>query len=634
MKDGDSVTEHLNAFNTVVSQLLFVDIKISDEDKCISLLCSLPDSWNSLVIAIGSNATALQFDEIVSALLTEEMRRKNMDNQNGDALSVRGRSQNRNKNKSSSGRSKSRGRSKSPGKPTKVVCWKCGKEGHFKGSVNLKLLIKEKDLTMLLLQRQKPPQMKVGMCVKTVFEKDTCKMVRGALVLMRGVRIGTLYKLQGSTVVDGCNSSMVPENGAENLVVSGEKTMLWHQRLGHIGEKGLRILHGKGMVEGMSNSSLDFDFCENCVYGKQSRVSFPSGGKRTKQILELVHSDVFGPVKVPSLGNSVKTTPYYTSKNWGARKIRTRHLMEMERARSMLSGVGLGQEFWAEAVDTACYLVNRSPSSALEDKTHKKYGLGYKLWTPVTRKVVYSRDVVFREVKDVIKHEVQPKEPVKIEFELKEEKSDLTVKEAVDSEDGKLWKEAMVDEMASLHKNEAWDLVKLPAGRKPIGSKWVFKKKTNAEGKVEKYKARLVAKEQMDVKTAFLHGDLEEEIYMKQPEGFAVKGKKELVCKLKKSLYGLKQSPRMWYQKFDTFIRGLGFTRSKADHCVYFKLIGDRVIYLVLYVDDMLLFGNDKEIIQDLKTQLSSKFDMKDLGAANYILGMELKEIGQRGSFG
>ena len=80
MKDGDSVTEHLNAFSTTVSQLLSVDIKISDEDKCISLLCSLPYSWDSLVIAIGSNATSLQFDEIVLALLTEEMRRKNMDN--------------------------------------------------------------------------------------------------------------------------------------------------------------------------------------------------------------------------------------------------------------------------------------------------------------------------------------------------------------------------------------------------------------------------------------------------------------------------------------------------------------------------------------------------------------------------
>ena len=137
------------------------------------------------------------------------------------------------------------------------------------------------------------------------------------------------------------------------------------------------------------------------------------------------------------------------------------------------------------------------------------------------------------------------------------------MKKAVDSEDGKLWKKPMVDEMASLHKNEAWDLVDFLDGRKPIGSKWVFKKKTNVEGKVEKYKARLVAKiysqvsgidfgdifspvakvtsirlllsvaaafdfevEQMDVKTTFLHGDLEEEIYMKQPEGFVVKGKK------------------------------------------------------------------------------------------------------------
>ena len=81
----------------------------------------------------------------------------------------------------------------------------------------------------------------------------------------------------------------------------------------------------------------------------------------------------------------------------------------------------------------------------------------------------------------------------------------------------------------------------------------------------------------------------------------------------------------MWYQKFDTFIRGLGLTRSKVDHSVYFKLISDHVIYLVLYVEDMLLVGSDKEIIEDLKTQLSSKFNMKDLGAANYILGIEFK---------
>ena len=93
-------------------------------------------------------------------------------------------------------------------------------------------------------------------------------MVRGALVLMQGFWIGTVYKLQKNTTIDGCNSSVVPKSGAKSLAVFGENTMLWHQRLGHIREKGLQILHRDCMVEGMSNCSVDFDFCEHCVYGK------------------------------------------------------------------------------------------------------------------------------------------------------------------------------------------------------------------------------------------------------------------------------------------------------------------------------------------------------------------------------
>jgi hypothetical protein len=284
---------------------------------------------------------------------------------------------------------------------------------------------------------------------------------------------------------------------------------------------------------------------------------------------------------------------------------------------------------------------------------------GYKLWNPETKKTVYSWDVVFREVKDVSKQEFLPRqdEPKKIALELDDAKYESseedeaeeekephtlvlrrsvrkrrkpkrysppnfhsnfalsitdddprTVREATNSDDSKLWKKAMVEEMDALDKNEAFDIVEFPAGRKSVGRKWLFKKKFNAEGKVEKYKTRLVAKgysqvegigfgeifslvakltsirfilsivvafdlevEQMDVKTEFLHGDLEEQIYMKQPKGFVVKGKKELVFKLKKSLYGLKQSPRMWYQKFDTYILGLGFVRSGSDHYVYSK---------------------------------------------------------------
>jgi hypothetical protein len=148
--------------------------------------------------------------------------------------------------------------------------------------------------------------------VKIIFEKETCRMVQGAMVLLRGVRSGTLYKMQGSTISDGCNSSIVPNIGVEEEktpIISGEKVMLWHQRLRHIREKGLRLLHGKGMVEGMSKFSLDFDFYEHCLYGKQNQVRFPSGVVRAERILQLVHSDVFGPVSVPSLGKYV----YYVS---------------------------------------------------------------------------------------------------------------------------------------------------------------------------------------------------------------------------------------------------------------------------------------------------------------------------------
>jgi hypothetical protein len=119
------------AFNTIVSQLVFIEIKISNEDKCISLLCSLLDSWDSLFLAIGSNTTALNFDEVISSFFSEETRRKNMEGQRIDTLFARGCSQKRNISKFSSGRSKSKGIHKSSGKLVKV-CWRCGKEGNYK----------------------------------------------------------------------------------------------------------------------------------------------------------------------------------------------------------------------------------------------------------------------------------------------------------------------------------------------------------------------------------------------------------------------------------------------------------------------------------------------------------------------
>jgi hypothetical protein len=132
------------------------------------------------------------------------------------------------------------------------------------------------------------------------------------MVLLKGVQIGNLYKLQGITISDGCNSSIVLDIGEEEEktpTVSREKVMLCHQRLGHIREKGIQLLQGKGMVEGMSNCSMDFYFCEHCVYGKKNRVRFPFGATREEIILQLVLSDLFGPMLVPTLGKYV----YYVS---------------------------------------------------------------------------------------------------------------------------------------------------------------------------------------------------------------------------------------------------------------------------------------------------------------------------------
>jgi hypothetical protein len=220
----------------------------------------------------------------------------------------------------------------------------------------------------------------------------------------------------------------------------------------------------------------------------------------------------------------------------------------------------------------------------------------------------------------------------------------------------------MQDEMKSLHENHTYDLVKLPKGKRALKNKWVFRCKIEPNRSQPRYKTRLVVKgfgqkkgidfdeifspvvkmssirvvlslaakmnleiEQLDVKTAFLHGDLEEEIYMEQPEGFSAKGKEHLVCRLKKSLYGLKQAPRLWYKKFDSFMVDHGYDRTTSDHCVFVKKFFDgEFIILLLYVDDMLIVGRDTSKIDKLKKELSKSFSMKDLGSAKQILGMKI----------
>jgi hypothetical protein len=129
---------------------------------------------------------------------------------------------------------------------------------------------------------------------------------------------------------------------------------------------------------------------------------------------------------------------------------------------------------------------------------------------------------------------------------------------------------------------------------------------------------------QMDVKTAFLNGDLEEEVYIDQPQGFSIEEKGHMVCKLKKSIYGLKQASRQWYIKFNDTITSFGFQENTVDRCIYQKISGSKFIILILYVDDILLAANDLGILHETKDFLSKNFDMKNMGEASYVIGIEI----------
>ena len=604
-----------------------------------------------------------------------------------------------------------------------------------------------------------------------------------------------------------------------------DNTILWHMRLGHMGERGMLELHKRDLLKGVKTCKLEF--CKFCVLGKQSKVQFKTATNKTEGILDYVHTDLWGPASVASRGGHlyfVSFTDDFSRKVWvyfmrhksetfakfklwktevenqTRRKIKClrsdngteytdskfqefceqhgimRHFSVrrtpqqngvaerlnrtiIEKARCLRLNAGLAKNFWAEAVNMACYLINRSPRAALEGKVseevwtgnqvdyshlrvfgcpaymhisseerskldakskqciflgYQKGVKGFKLWDPKANKVVISRDVVFDEKamlqrtqeegketpqsnkeKDIVQVELEThdfddsssehmehrtiasgrtrrvvKPPTRYGFEdlvsyaLTTSSGDPTsFQEAIHSSEKDRWTGAMAEEMESLHKNQTWDLVELPEGEKAIGCKWIFKKKeAMSEGEEVKFKARLVAKgysqrkgidyeeifspvvrhtsiravlalvahhdlylEQMDVKTAFLHGNLEEQIFMSQAEGCRPSGQEQLVCKVKTALYGLKQSPRQWYKRFDSYMIQNGYRRCEYDCCIYVKGLEDEsLIFLLLYVDDMLIVAKKMREVDKLKRLLSKEFDMKDLGEAKKILGMEI----------
>ncbi|GJZ88510.1 retrotransposon protein, putative, ty1-copia subclass [Tanacetum coccineum] len=246
-----------------------------------------------------------------------------------------------------------------------------------------------------------------------------------------------------------------------------------------------------------------------------------------------------------------------------------------------------------------------------------------------------------------------------VSFMVKKEPT--SYRETVTSSEGHQCKEAIKSEIDSILQNHTWELVDLPPGCKPLGYKWIFKKKMKADGTIDKYKARLVIKgfrqregldyfdnyspvtritsirmilpiavlknfevHQMDVKTAFLNGDLDEEIYMNQPNCFIAHGQEGKVCRLLKSLYGLKLALKQWHQKFDHTMLESGFKINECDKCVFVKDTNSGYVILCLYVDDILIVGSNDKMIKSTKDMLKLKFDMKDMCLVDVILRIKI----------
>lgn len=630
---------------------------------------------------------------------------------------------------------------------------------------------------------------------------------------------------------------------------------LWHNRYGHLSITGLNLLQRKELVQGLPKFRVSTNICTSCMKGKQHRKIIPKKSKwRATQQLQLIHSDICGPITPKSYGNKrylltfiddfsrklwvyflnekseafttfkkfkiivekesglsicgLRTnrggeftskeftefcrlegikrqlTTAYTPQQNGVAERKSRTILNMVRC--VLEEKKMPTSFWLEAVRWTCHILNRSPTSAVKNKTpeecwsgikpnvdyfrvfgcvgnvhvpnakrlkldarsqkcvmigYSEESKGYKMFNPMTKKVIISGDVVFEEEKswdwkraeeearnDILDWgEVDEDIYASSDDESEDESSqeggesghsgtsqeegesghdtitstlperrvtraldylqDYTSGEGLSEEEEevqnlalfvasddpifyeeavkmKRWRDAMDIEIGAIEKNETWQLVDAPEGVKIIGVKWVYKTKLNENGEIDKCKARLVAKGyaqekgvdynevfapvarwdtirtvialaarngwtlfQLDVKSAFLHGELNEDVYIAQPPGYVINGKEKKVYKLKKALYGLKQAPRAWFSRIEGYFIKEGFERSNYEHTLFIKREEKNKILIVsLYVDDLVFTSNDSIMMNRFKESMKREFEMTDLGKMKYFLGVEIRQ--------
>ncbi|GKV37173.1 hypothetical protein SLEP1_g45232 [Rubroshorea leprosula] len=526
---------------------------------------------------------------------------------------------------------------------------------------------------------------------------------------------GSSLPSSSSFVDSGCTNHMARD---ENFFIEIDKSVITNVKLGNG-----NVVRSQGKGTAVIQTKI----------GKMHKLPFPVNKSfRATQKLELVHTDIRGPMRTPSLsqnryfilfiddftrmtwvyflgskgqalpvfkkfkalvenqsgcrikklrsdngkeytsndfnlfceeaGVDHQLTVSYTPQQNGIAERKNRTVMEM--ARCMLAEKKLPKCFWAEAVYTAVYLLNGLPTKAVKGMTpierkldekaeigifigYATQAKGYKVYDLISKKVNVHKDVVF----DKSAH--WNWDAGKIEKEVDDDSPVLKTKSLVE-----IYARC---NLASAEPN----CFKEVAKQQPIGVKWVFRTKLNPDGSIHKHKARLVVKGyaqqpgvdygetyalvarhdtvrllialaanlgwklfHMDVKSAFLNGVLPEEIYVEQPPGFEITGKEDCVYKLNKALYGLKQAPRAWYCRIDHYLMSQGFRRSTKEATLYVKgNSSESQLILSLYVDDLLLTGNDLKLLEQFKKVMMQEFAMIDLGETKYFLGLEVQQL-------
>nr|GEW54569.1 retrotransposon protein, putative, Ty1-copia subclass [Tanacetum cinerariifolium] len=436
------------------------------------------------------------------------------------------------------------------------------------------------------------------------FVNNTIQVSRNNVVYFSAIPRDGIFEIDLSNSLT--NESFIYAVSNKRAKLDLDSALLWHCRLGHINKKRIEKLQHDGLLD--SSNLRAFEKCVSCMSEKMARKPYTHQVKRAKDLLGRIHTDVCSPFKIMSRqGASYFVTFTDDFSRYGYVYL-LKHKHEVFKTFKVFQKEvenQLDQKTNGSLEDLEIIQEEDTHPSLDTSLNHEEDDL--EIDEPQSDIVPIRRSTRTRHAPDRMCLYIDVEE-----HELGDLGEPTNYKVALLDPESEKWLNAMNVEMQSMKDNEVWVLVELPPNGKTVGSKWLFKKKTDMDGN------------QMDVKTAILNGHLKQEVYMEQPEGFVNSKYPNRVRKLKRSIYGLKQASRQWNKRFDDEIKKFGFIQNRDEPCVYLKASGSNITFLILYVDDILIMENSIPMLQSVKTYLRKCFGMKDLCEAAYILGIKI----------